>query len=414
MSIRSKHIYRFKSIKIIFLCFLLPFIMLNSCVETFDGFDDEVGEFANALVIEAIITNELKHQEVLLSRSYSFGNNETVPEQNAIVTINDGNGSIIEFKEDKPGIYLSIDLFSAELNKDYELLVTTESGETYASDKMQLPTASTNIDNLYAERLPNSNGEDGMNIFIDSFDPQGNSKYYRYEYEETYKIIAPLWSPYDAVLLGEGIDRIYLNVILREREERLCYGTDNTKDIIIHNTVALSEDRVSRLNIRFIKSDNYILTYRYSILVKQFVQSPQAHFYYETLKGQSSSENLFSENQPGFIVGNVFSTQDENENVVGFFEVAAVAEKRIFFDYEDFYPGEPAPPYLKFCNPTAPSDEQPIGSRPLAHVLRDNTMRYYGPNRNPGPGEGPLLMVRPECGDCTVLGSNKKPDFWVE
>lgn len=56
----------------------------------------------------------------------------------------------------------------------------------------------------------------------------------------------------------------------------------------------------------------------------------------------------------------------------------------------------------------------PIGSRPLAHVLRDNTMRYYGPNRNPGPGEGPLLMVRPECGDCTVLGSNKKPDFWVE
>jgi len=25
-----------------------------------------------------------------------------------------------------------------------------------------------------------------------------------------------------------------------------------------------------------------------------------------------------------------------------------------------------------------------------------------------------MLMVTPACGDCTRLGSNKKPDFWQE
>ena len=30
------------------------------------------------------------------------------------------------------------------------------------------------------------------------------------------------------------------------------------------------------------------------------------------------------------------------------------------------------------------------------------------------PGGGPHVMVIPECGDCTTIGTNVVPDFWIE
>ena len=53
------------------------------------------------------------------------------------------------------------------------------------------------IEDVYAERIINENNSEGMAIFVDSFDPTGNSRYYRYELEETYRVIAPDWLPDD-------------------------------------------------------------------------------------------------------------------------------------------------------------------------------------------------------------------------
>jgi hypothetical protein len=145
-----------------------------------------------------------------------------------------------------------------------------------------------------------------------------------------------------------------------------------------------------------------MLSHRYSILVKQFVQSPEAYAYYETLKGLTqSSTDIFSEDQPGFLAGNISALDDPNENVAGFFEVATVDEKRIFFNYEDFFPGEELPPYILNCVPTISSGED------LARTLENNTHVFYDIN-------GGIRTVPRECGDCTALGSNKIPDFWEE
>jgi hypothetical protein len=263
----------------------------------------------------------------------------------------------------------------------------------------------TSIDNLYAERTTNNDGIEGMGIFVDSFDPSGDSNYYRHEFIETFKIIAPFWSPFDIVVISEGVSTFVLSIILREREERICYGTNPSKNIQVASTLALSEDRLSNYNVRFIDRDNYILTHRYSILVRQYVQSPEAFSYYETLRGLSqTSGNVFSEDQPGFLAGNIFSLEDPNENIAGFFEVATVDEKRIFFDYEDFFPNEEDPPYISDCEPFTSSTEGTLGERDLLNLIYDDAVRHYAPG----------LVVRKECGDCTVLGSNVIPDFWIE
>ena len=380
---------------------LLGLLLINSCIEPYEG---SFGGFDDTLVVNAILTNENKKHEIQLARSYQFDEDGPTPEQNAVVTITDSNDSVIEFQEISPGTYASLIEFAAVTNNSYFLSVTTEEGKSYRSDNMELPKAKTQIDQLYAERITNDNGVDGMGIFVDTFDPTKSSNYYRYEFLETYKIIAPLWSPRDIVLLYETVfDGPYFEVILREQEERLCYGTDSSKTIDVINTSNLSEDRLSSYRVHFVPSDSYTLTYRYSILVRQYIQSPSAFEYYAVLKGLSqSSTDLFSEDQPGFLAGNIFAIDDAKENVAGFFEVATVDEKRIFFNYEDFYEGEELPPYYISCEPYVVSSDDD-----LAKQIKGQTGVFYDTNG------GTRLVSRP-CGDCTALGSNKKPEFWVD
>ncbi len=286
---------------------MLILLTIYGCVEPYEGGDFN-GNFEDVLVINATVTNETKRQEVTLTRSFSFEDEVAPTEENAQVTIYDGTGIEFTFEEVEPGKYLSTQEFAAEINKDYSLKIITESGKTYISSTMQLPVESTSIDNLYAERITNDDGIEGMGVFVDSFDPSRGSNYYRYEYEETFKIIAPFWSPFDVVVTLEGIQTPGISVILREQEERVCYGTDVSKTINVSSTLGLTEDRLKRFSVRFINRDDYILSYRYSILVKQYVQNPESFSYYETLNGLSqSSGNVFSEDQPGFLAGNIFS-----------------------------------------------------------------------------------------------------------
>lgn len=395
--------YFFSARALHYICkMILLLVITSSCIEPFEG---AVDSFEDILVVNATITNENKRQEVLLSRSFRFEENVTPAEENAEVVVRTEDGDQYIFEEVSPGKYLSNIAFAAEMNKEYTLMISTESGKSYASSGMQLPVQDTSIDNLYAERTTNNDGTEGMGIFVDSFDPSRGSNYYRHEYIETFKIIAPFWSPFDIVVIGEGVSTITLDVILREREERICYGTNPSKSIQVASTLALSEDRLSKYNVRFIERDDYILTYRYSVLVRQYVQSPEAFSFYETLRGLSQSAgNVFSEDQPGFLAGNIFSLDNSRENIAGFFEVATVAEKRIFFDYEDFFPNEEPPPYIADCVPFSPSTEGGLGERDLLNLIYADAVRYYAPG----------LVVQKRCGDCTVLGSNVVPDFWIE
>lgn len=383
-----------------------------SCIEPYEG---AVNSFEDILVVNAIITNQLKRQEVKLTRSYRFEDDAPPQETGATVSVSTNDGLDFNFEETEPGIYKSIQPFAAQMDKAYTLNIMTASGREYNSRPMELPVANTSIDDLTASRIINNDGEEGIAINLNSFDPSGASKYYRHEYVETFKIIAPLWSPLDAVFVIEGLTQFEIPVILREQEERVCYGTNKSTSIDLFSTIGLSEDRLQNYNVQFINSDDYKLTYRYSVLVRQYVQSPETFAYYDILKGLTqSSSTVFSEDQPGFLAGNVTSVTNPNENVAGFFEVSAVAEKRLFFNWEDFFEGEDLPPHIIPCVFHKPSTAGSLGERDLVNIIREDKMRFYDYNTSPQPGEGPYIMVLPECGDCTSLGSNIIPDFWFE
>ncbi|MBC2843732.1 DUF4249 domain-containing protein [Winogradskyella flava] len=392
--------------------YVLLLVIFNSCIETLDP-EGLVDDFESVLVIEATITNELKQHEIRLTRSFKFEENITPLESNAEVKVLDDDGNVIRFLESEPGLYLSEEAFEAQPNKNYRLSITTSDGRNYASDAAQL-TQITPINEVIAQRVIN-NGEDGMGFFVNTFDPTNSSKFYRYEFEETYKIIAPFWRPDDLITLTDDpIDCFVQEVFVGENNERVCYGTNISNTIILTNTSGLEQDNVSQFLVHFINKNNYILTHRYSILVRQFVQSPAAYNFFETLRNLSQSDNIFSQIQPGLLVGNVFSANNENEIVLGYFDVASVSEQRIFFNYTDFFSEEPLPPYVNPCEQFAP----PVslsGTCILANFVRSGTVEFV--SENPAPNAefpGPFLVVTDVCGDCTELGSNVVPPFWID
>lgn len=391
--------------------FLILTIFISGCVEPIDI--DESLKFENAIVIEATITNEYKYQEIFLSNSFSFDDNGYVAETNASVKIVDENQNTYVFHENSSGKYISINKFSAEPNKNYKLLITTKDGKNYESLATQLPN-NISIGSIQASIEIDEFGNEGVSILVNSYDPTGNSRYYRYEYEETYKIIAPFWSPSDLI-----VSPTYeLSLVPKTKEEQVCYNTMLSNTIIQTETNDLSEDRVVKFSVRNISKDNPIITSRYSILVRQYIQTLEAYTYYKTLKKLSNSGNIFSQNQPGFISGNIISVNNPNEKVIGYFELSPVSSKRIYFNYPDLFPNEPLPPYFEDCKMFATSPGSPPSPRGeennLTIVISSGVAKYFGPNLDPELGEGPYDLVLRACGDCTVLGSNIKPDFWED
>ena len=411
-----------------------------SCVEEINLQTET--EFDSALVIEATITNEMKNQVIKLSRTYRLEESGPVTESEATVRVV-GNGVTYTFQEDDPGIYLSTQAFAAQPNVDYQLSVSTSDGREYTSNVMQL-TPETPIGELYVERGFNENENEGVSVFVDTQDDSGASKYYRFEYEETYKVIAPLYSPQELIILNddfiypqsflddffdqnglnvEEMTNFFLDLQFRPEQEQICYNTVVSNNILITSTEELETDQLDQFRIRFLNRSNTIISHRYSILVRQFIQSEEAHVFYRTLRDFSNQGSLLSEIQTGFIEGNVSSVTNQNELVVGFFEVSAVDERRIYFNYADLFPGDILPPYFVTCadfiSPVLLEEDfaHNITNSPIIDALRSGWV-YYESNDVPtygSPfGHAPFVLVLEECGDCTLYGNNEIPDFWEE
>lgn len=405
-----------KSVQLIFL--IIFSLLATSCVEEYE-FQSEVENFESILVVEATITNQDKFQEIKLSRSYNLDTIAPFPERNAVVkVISDAQGTI-SFSEASEGLYISNTPFTAQPNTTYVLDIQTNDGRSYTSSTEQL-TTSTQIDNLYAERGFTDDNQEGMFIYVDSHDPSSSSNYYRYEYEETFKVVAPKYSPFEIVFEpGSFFD---YTIELRPEQQETCYRTQLSSSIILANTTSLGEDKVEKFPSRFINRNEYIISHRYSILLRQYVISREAYVFYDVLKRTTEQDgSLLTDTQPGFIEGNVFSTVNSNEKVLGYFQVSSVDEKRIFFDYEDYFPGEDLPPYIVGCGLLSPAlAGNALGNDIPSHPLYDHIQEgYQFFHTNDGtidvfPSEGPEILVNPECGDCTELGQNTPPVFWED
>jgi hypothetical protein len=402
-----------RSYRKLLLLFIISTIILG-CIEEFD-FENEI--FESALVVDATITNESKRQEVKLSKTYQFNeeNFENVPESNARVKIK-SNGQEFLFEEVEAGKYLSKEAFSAQPTTNYILEIETSNGNRYSSLPSQF-TARTQLDDLYVQREVNDDGKDGVSVYVDSFDPSGNSIYYRYEFEETFKIIAPKWRKKDAVIISREFPKCSVSTVPRSDNVITCFRTEYSKGINVTTTEDLNEDRIERHLVYFLSGDDYKISHRYSTLVKQLVITEQAYNYLKTISSFTKEGSLFSQLQTGYLPGNIFSESNSNEKVIGYFQVASISSKRVYFNYADLFPNSPLPPYYTDCTPRAPNlfgDPDCSCCGEIMNFIDGNVLVYLEENMGEFPNGGPFSMVARACGDCTAIGNIEPPEFWVE
>ncbi|QLG46822.1 DUF4249 domain-containing protein [Costertonia aggregata] len=367
-----------------------------TCTEPFE-FEPE--DFENILVVEGNITDEFSTKEITLSRT--FDSDETQrPENGAQVTVEDDIGNVFNFQEQgTTGKYLSQIDFEPLPDRTYILRITTSSGNSYSSAAVSLPPKAE-IQDLKAVKTT-QDGVEGVSILVSSQGVDGMSGFYRYTYEETYRIVSFFNPTKELVVVSE--DPPELELVDKTREERICYKTVASNAVFTANSDSFGANSVDNFQLRFIERLDRIVTSRYSILVRQFSQSREANTFYENLKEFSSLENLFSQTQPGFITGNVSSDDNPNEKVLGFFETTRVSSRRIFFSFSDIFGNGVR--FLPDCEIIEPS---PTGID-LFRVIKNGTFKYVSETVGGAP-----LVAPTACSDCTVLGSNIVPLFWED
>ena len=369
-------------------------LMLLGCIEPFEP---STPFYEEIMVIEATLTDEIKNQEILLSKSFQFEEFVPLPEEGATIRVVDDSLQEYTFQEVTPGRYVSNATFGAQPGVSYQLFITAADGRKFTSDPATTPTAEPIFD-IKANRMVNDAAIEGTSINV-VYAPRTETKYYRYEYEEMYKIIAPNFvdvfllfiGPCEAVQWPKG------------QEGKVCYDTDVSNTIIFNSPKGNEVGESLEFPVRFINSDNYILSHRYGIRIKQYAITKEAYTYLETLKEFSGQDNIFSQTQPGFFSGNVYSEDNTDEKVLGYFDVTSVSTKSLFFDYGDLYAGEPLPPYVNQC------DIVFYDTCNVRTVLRGGDVLYYSSNVF-----FKHSVVKRVCGDCRVLGKSEIPEFWEE
>lgn len=368
---------------------------LSSCVDEIELASEN---FESILVIEGIITDQEEVQEIKISRSYRLEDNEPAPVNNASVSVSSSEGDTFTFELDTAGVYLSQLPFSTKPGVEYTLEVNTANG-SYQSVTV-VGQEQTLIDNIRSTEAQ-LREETGVAILVSSSDDDSGA-YYKYEFEETFKIVSRYRILNDLIINEEGD----FEVVPKANEEYVCYNTLPSQEIVLSSTTELSENNINDYLVRFISKEDSKLAYRYSILVKQLKISAEAHDFYSTLKNLSESENLFSQFQPGFLDGNIQSIADNQEKVIGFFTTAAVDEQRLFFSYTDYFDPieDPRPEHYGPCEPFTPEDRNY-----LRELVETNQVELFGEDP---PGVYSVIAAR--CVNCNYFGTNVQPEFWTE
>ena len=414
----------------------IPFLFsMGAVVGCIDSFEAETTDSGNILVIDARITDKNASQVVFLTRTVGFGTDTLLTESGAVVSLEAESGQLVDFLEKEKGAYHTNQPLELIGGNRYRLRVQTTDGKQYHSNFETMP-GRVPISEVRTERKFNALQEEGVEITVSNRGGPEDSGAYRYGYEETYMVIPPFYNPFNWGEIdyefndGDGWD---VPVAPRTKDVSICYTSNESRDIILANTAGLTENSLIDFPVRFIGREEYMISHRYSILVRQFHQSPEAHSFYSTLDDFSSTESIFNSIQPGFLEGNIQAA--DGGMVIGYFELSSYSEQRVFFSYEDLFPGEPLPPYFMNCATGAPP-LYPVGfhigpggvldgvtGSPLIDAILAGLIAYHAENEDYEDyieregrigGAAPYLTKPLPCVDCTAVGSTSKPEFWIE
>jgi hypothetical protein len=337
----------------------------------------------NYLVIEGFINNGPDSTWFNLTSTYQLsGDSNAAPVLGATVTVQgNDNTSYPLGQTGNTGLYTA-HLPPLNPNTLYRLHVTTTGGTQYASDYVPVMTDPP-IDSVNFVRA-----DDGAHIYVNTHDPSGNARYYRWEYQETWVFNAAYEAGYKWV--DDSMQRYFPDTTYT------CWKTDNNTNIILGTSTGLTSDVISGTPLVFIPLNTQQLNILYSIYVRQYAITEAAFSWWSVLQNNTEDIGSIFGVQPTIDQGNLHCLSDSSQQVIGYVSAGTLQTQRTFISNQQVYPWYYQPP----CS--------------ITHLPPDSIDLYYTFGYLiVGYGPGSLLNVSYKtCVDCTLTGSNKKPYFW--
>lgn len=392
-------------------------ILLACCLWTcVEPFEPEVGEYDSTLVVDGIFSNSDEPSIVQLSRSFAYADNEGAPIEGAELTIEDDQGNSTSLTETRPGVYeTEPTTFKGQIGRSYRLLILTPDGEDFESD-WGIMKAAPPIETLrfqFEERAPDDplrNPLPGMQFLVSTKDPENNTKFYRWEFVETYEY----GLQYPAVIgvefsdrPGTGDDEIFF-VQLEDYEGFRCWKTEESTRILIASTENRTEDVIEDFPIHFVSNTTPRLYRRYSLLVKQYAVSKASYEYLRIIKETNQTTGSLFDAIPNELFGNIKSSNGKDIPVLGYFSVAGISTARTFIDREDIPLGVLVP-----FGPVCALDTIPLSFGSLYNQIKFNNRVLFNYEYSPFGNPINYILTKPDCAECSALeATNVEPDFW--
>lgn len=354
----------------------------------------------NLLVVEGMINTGADSTFITLSRATVLEQkNGMLAENGASINIESDVSESYALKELGKGAY-AIGPSNLSQTKKYRLRIKTKDGKTYLSDFVE-SKVSPPIDSITWEAKA-----DGLQLYSHTHDEQNKSRYYRWEYTDTWQFNAAFFST--SVTNGkEVVDRDIVkdNIFT-------CWATSKSNTVMLGTSVRLAKDQINKSPLYFIASDAEKLSVKYSVLVKQQVLTKEGFDFWEKLKKNTEDLGSIFDAQPSEIGGNIHNITDPNEPVIGFISAGTTQQKRIFIAKTQL-PDKWVASYPYLCyDPDSIYIVNPrTGSRDEDKYFQTRLFVPLTPFIIDGEIKGHMRSTK-ECADCTIRGSNRRPIFW--
>lgn len=320
-------------------------------------------------------------------------------ETQALVSVEGKDNSKFMLNEAGAGRYTaSLNLLAAQ---QYRLHIRTRDGRDYFSNYLDVKSTPA------IDSLPWARENGNVQLYIQTHDPQNNTRYYKWEYDETWEFhsayettIHYTRNPVTGEIRGVGYRKLDLTP---DFTVYTCWQSESSSRILIGSSAKLSQDMI-HLPFLIVPAASWKLSVMYSVNVKQYAISREEYDFLNKMRRNTEETGSLFDPQPSELKGNIFSATDASEPVIGFVGISELKEKRIFIRNGEV----PGWGYQQGCSEL--DIPNMIDSLKAAGHLEPTIPTVFGP--------GGVMDIRrlnvsdPSCVLCTTRGTNVKPLFW--
>ena len=357
----------------------------------------------NYLVVEGNINTGTDSTTIQLTHTTKLSSGITsAAVLNATVAIQDDQNGTYNLTSEGNGTY-STGLITLDPTRTYRVNITTSDGKNYVSDYVPAKS-SPPIDSIGFTIKSN-----GIQVYVNTHDPNNNTHYYRWDYIETWEFHAKYESDYisadTALVYRTPAQQIYK-----------CWTNDISTDIELGSSAKLTQDVIYQSPLVFISSTSEKIEDRYSILLKQYAMTSAGYNYYNLLKQNTEELGSIFDAQPSTLTGNIHCTTDAGLPVIGYITAGTAQQKRVYINNEQLpvnwiatYPYDCQEDSGLFVDPrTIPAGQNtvlpllpiPNAYVPTSAITQMNNVIGYEYSDH-------------ECADCSIRGSTTPPGFWI-